>query len=380
MQHKFDEIFSVESLLRAHRKALKGKRDNQHATEFDCHLVSNVNALRGDLMAGRYEPQPYRRMTIMEPKERRIEAPAYRDRLVHHALHAHLNPIYERHFIRDSYACRTGRGTHHAARRVQTFLRSSAQPLYVCQIDISKYYASINHQRLKELLARTVTDQRLLGVLGAIIDSTDSGHEHDHLFAPDSYFHTKGRRGIPIGNLTSQLFANIYLHEADKFAKQRLKIRKYARYMDDILIFHSDKAVLSQYRLALVEFLYEQLYLTINPRKVRVYPAARGVDFVGFRILPYRTLLRSTSIRRFRRRQKRNLRALGAGRLKPKDFEASFAAWRAHAGHTSSQGLVDHFERQRDDYLWAMAIGRWYRRQQRRQHCRPRQLRLFDDK
>lgn len=380
MKNDFIDVFSVEALLHSHRKALKSKRLNCLATAFDCHLISNINELRADLIAGRYQPLPYRRKTIQEPKERRVEAPAYRDRLVHHALHRHASALYERRFITDSYACRSGRGIHHAAYRVQTFMRSSAKPLYVCQIDISKYYASINHGRLLELLGKVIVDPKIYDVLAVIIGSTDSGSDHDYLFAADSYYMTKGRRGIPIGNLTSQLFANIYLHEADKYAKQKMKVRRYVRYMDDILMFHTDKLVLQAYKNALVHFLYEDLYLTVNPRKVRIYPATQGVGFVGFSVFPYCMRLRSSSIRRYRKRHRRNLRAVAKGQMELSAFDASFAAWKAHASHTSSQGLVGKFQTERESWLWVKAIGDYHRLSiSKTAPKQPVQVRLFDE-
>ena len=206
--------------------------------------MSNLVVLQDELLGGSYKPLPYRDRIIREPKIRHIQAPDFRDRIVHHAIHSVLNQFYERHFISDSYACRPGRGTHKATQKIQSFLCGSPVPLYACKLDISKYYASINHSRLKQLLADKIDDLKLLALMSVIIDSANSGTEHDYLFATDSYFHTKGARGIPIGNLTSQLFANIYLHHADMYAKQQLKIRHYVRYMDDILIFHESKAQL----------------------------------------------------------------------------------------------------------------------------------------
>ena len=288
----FAQIVSLETLSRALRKALAGKRSSQSATATNYRFMSDLLEIQKRLISGTYRPMPYRRRIITEPKVRMIEAPAFTDRIVHHALHSVLSPFYEKQYIRDSYACRPNKGIHKAANRVQHFLRSRPN-LYVCKIDISKYYGSINHSKLRELLAKKITDMRLLELLNVIISSSDSGHDYDDLFPPDSYFHTRGRRGIPIGNLTSQLFANIYLHELDMFAKQTLHIKFYIRYMDDILFFHQDKAVLQQWQGKITTFLYEQLYLTVNPKKVRIYPARFGVDFVGYVMHPNSKRVRS---------------------------------------------------------------------------------------
>jgi RNA-directed DNA polymerase len=371
------EITSLDTLLIAHRRAMKGKRQSHQATGFNYDLMSHLLILQSELRSGTYRPSAYRRKIITEPKVRLIEAPAYRDRIVHHALHHHLSPFYERFFITDSYACRPGRGIHHAATRVQHFLRSGGPDLYVCQLDVSKYYASINHDRLLELLSNKVDDQALLDLLQVIIDSTDSGHEHDHLFASDSFYFTKGRRGIPIGNLTSQLFANIYLDRVDAYAKQTLKIRHYVRYMDDILFFHTDKAQLHAWQQAMVEFLYQDLYLTINPRKVRIYPAKFGVSFVGYVIFPHHLRLRGSSVRRFKKRYHRQLQAVSTERLQPARMRESFNSWKAHAAHARTKQLVLKLEAEQDDYLFVRAIRRYYRRHLAKNQPAA-QLSLFD--
>lgn len=357
------EITSLDTLLIAHQRAMKGKRQSYQATGFNYDLMSHLLVLQQELRSGTYRPSAYRRKIITEPKVRLIEAPAYRDRIVHHALHHHLSPFYERSFIPDSYACRPGRGIHYAATRIQHFLRSGGPNLYVCQLDVSKYYASINHERLLELLETKVADQALLDLLRVIVDSTDSGIEHDFLFAPDSYYFTKGRRGIPIGNLTSQLFANIYLDRVDAYAKQTLKIRHYVRYMDDILFFHTDKTQLHAWQQAMIEFLYQDLYLTINPRKVRVYPAKFGVSFVGYVIYPWYLRLRGSSVRRFKKRYRRQLKAVMTERLQPARMRESFNSWKAHASHARTKQLVLKLEAEQGDYMFIRAVRRAHRRQ-----------------
>lgn len=189
-------------------------------------------------------------------------------------------------------------------------------------------------------MAAKVHDERLLELLELLINSISSGPEHDHLFAPRSYYHTKGPRGVPIGNLTSQLFANVYLHQADLFVKQQLKVRHYARYMDDMLLFHADKRQLLSWQTELIGFLYEQLYLSVNPRKVRLYPTARGVDFVGYVIYADHIRLRSRTVRQFKQRYRAQLRAVAAGTLGAGAPAASLTAWQAHAAHANAGGLA----------------------------------------
>lgn len=259
--------------------------------------------------------------------------------------------------------------------RVQQFVRANPS-IYVCQIDISKYYGSVNHQRLHELLARRIKDNRLLGLLETIIASSDSGTEYDYLFPSDSYFHTKGRRGIPIGNLTSQLFANVYLHEVDMFAKQTLKIRRYIRYMDDILIFHEDKSQLHTWQAEITRFLYEELYLTVNPRKVRVYPSRLGVDFVGYILYPHTKRVRASSVRRFRRRFHRQLKGMIEGRISTTRVNGSFEAWAAHVRHGNGEPLVEQTRAKKHDSMFIRWVLKQHYKQLRKRQ-KPTQLSLF---
>lgn len=373
----FRTVASLETLVKAHRKAMIGKRSNQKATASNYRFMIDLLEIQRELVNGTYVPLPYRRRLITEPKVRRIEAPAFKDRIVHHAMHSVLSPFYERHFIHDSYACRPNKGIHRAMARVQHFLRASPN-MYVCKIDISKYYGSVNHGKLRKLLGQKVEDPKLLKLLDIIIASSDSGTEYDYLFPPDSYFHTKGRRGIPIGNLTSQLFANIYLHEADMYAKQTLKIRNYIRYMDDILLFSSDKKELHEWQAKLTEFLYEELYLTVNPRKVRVYPARLGVDFVGYILYPNTRRVRASSVRRFRRRFHKKLNGLIEGRTNLWSVNATFEAWSAHVMHGNGRPLIEREKEKRDNAIFVWWVLKQHRKNLRRLK-EPSQLSLFDD-
>lgn len=367
----FSRITAIDTLAAAHKKALPGKRSSQAATSINYRLMSELLVLQRELEIGIYTPRPYRRRIIREPKVRSIQAPAFRDRIVHHAVHSVLSPFYERHFINGSYACRPGKGTHRAVKRVQSFLRRS-DTQFACKIDISKYYGSINHEKLLAIIARRVNDPQLLALLASIIASSDSGTEYDDLFAPDSHFHTKGRRGIPIGNLTSQLFANIYLHELDLYIKQTLKIRPYIRYMDDILFFHHDKAVLWKWQQEIIRFLYDELYLTVNPHKVRIYPTRVGVDFVGYVIWPHRIRLRTSSVRRFRKKFRRTLQRHIAGNCSKETVLEQLSAWTAHANHADSAALVASLREQTASAGFVAACLRAHRQQLRAQEKQAR--------
>ena len=372
----FTQIASLESLSKAHRKALIGKRNSHSATAINYRFMSELLQIQHELVSEQYKPMDYRRRIIREPKVRMIEAPAFRDRIVHHAMHGVLSPFYERFFIRDSYACRPDKGIHRAMARVQHFLRSEPNS-YVCKIDISKYYPSVNHAKLRELLRRKIDDPRLLRLLDVIIDSSDSGDEHDYLFPSDSNYHTKGRRGIPIGNLTSQLFANIYLHEADMFAKQVLHTKFYIRYMDDILLFHQNKQVLQEWQRKLTTFLYDELYLTVNPRKVRIYPSRLGVDFVGYIMYPHSKRVRASSLRRFRRKFHRYVRGYHSGAVSQERLENMVNAWSAHVRHGGGEPLIGQIVRELESHKFIAYVQKSHRANLKRLH-KPTQLSLFD--
>ncbi len=376
LQNCFTDTISLDNLTKAHKKAMIGKRSNAKAANSNYHFMSQLLTIQDELKNDSYYPSPYRDRIIREPKVRHIQAPDFRDRIIHHAIHSVLNSFYERHFIPDSYACRPGRGIHSATYKIQSFLQTSTVPLYVCKLDISKYYASINHERLKQLLSTKICDTQMLRLLNAIIDSIDSGTEHDNLFPLDSYFHTKGPRGIPIGNLTSQLFANIYLHHADMYAKQQLKIRRYIRYMDDILIFHESKSQLQIWQQAMTDFLYNDLCLTINPHKIRIYPARLGVDFVGYVIFPHSMRLRGSSVRRFKKRYRRQLKAMLTDKVSLDTIQTSFDAWSAHARHANTKQLVNHLRDWQDEYIFVHAVQKYARKHNIKKP--PIQLSLFD--
>lgn len=348
---QFESITSIESLIKAHQAALRGKRNNFYATNFDHSLISRMNGLQKELRSQTYKPMQYHKKIIFEPKTRQIQAPTYRDRIVHHSVYSHLSPFYEKIFIPDSYACRINKGIHRATKRIRYFLRQENMPLYVCQLDISKFYPSVNHNKLISLLEYRIDDRRLLDLLKLIIGSANSGHNYDSLFEPDSNFHTKGRHGLPIGNLTSQLFANIYLHEVDNYAKQKLKIRQYVRYMDDIVFLCNDKRQLLAWRDAISQFAYNHLYLTINPRKVRIYPANQGVSFIGYKIFPNYLLLRGSSVRRFKKHYRHQLKDVANCKISREELDISFNSWKAHAAHASTERLVSQLESWQKDYL-----------------------------
>jgi retron-type reverse transcriptase len=291
----FENAFSFENLLAAYLRARRGKQGRHEIAQFGWRLEAKLLQLREELLSGSYAHGAYRHFIVSDSKRREIQAAPFRDRVVHHAVVAAIEPIFERGFIYDTYACRVGKGTQAALLRFEQFSRVSR---YVLSLDISKYFASINHVTLLSLLQRKIRDTRLLLLCQRVIASTE---------------HSPGR-GIPIGNLTSQLFANIYLNEFDQFAKHILRLPRYVRYMDDVAILSNDKKQLHEVKEAAAAFLQDRLGLTLHPHKVQMTPTALGVDFLGYRIFPQYRLLRKSTVMRFVARTKRE-KLRGGGRF-----------------------------------------------------------------
>jgi retron-type reverse transcriptase len=258
----WNKIISFENLCHAARNAKRGKRYQENVLAFNYNLEDELFKLRDELEEKSYQPGDYRTFRIYEPKPRMISAAPYRDRVVHHALCNVIAPIFEKTFIRDSYANRLGFGTHRALRRFTEFARSSK---YILQCDIRKYFPSIDHEILKEIIRRKIKCIDTLWLIEKIIDNSNKQEPHIVYFSGDNIFtpHER-RRGLPIGNLTSQFFANIYLNGFDHFVKEKLKTEKYLRYVDDFALFGDDKMFLADSRTAIEEYL-ETLRLKIHP-------------------------------------------------------------------------------------------------------------------
>lgn len=335
-KHLYPQICSFENLLTAFYRARRRKPKTPEMCAFEFHLEENLFALQEELQTQTYQPGTYRHFYIHEPKERKVSAAPFRDRVVHHALCQVIEPIFERRFISDSYACRVGKGTHRALKRAQEFLR---QHTYVFHGDILKFFPSIDHQILLEILGRHIADAATMDLIRRILASGADALTDEYpmqWFPDDDLFTPLTRsRGLPIGNLTSQFWANVYLNELDHYVKRTLRCRAYVRYMDDFLVFGNDKAELHRVRQAIAEFL-QTLRLTLHPRKQRVYPVRTGMDFVGFVSFPHRVKLRRDNVRRFTRRLRRFQREYAAGHITRAQIEQSLQSWIAHSRYADS--------------------------------------------
>jgi hypothetical protein len=344
----FDAIVDFQSLWRAAHRAALGKRYTPVVARFTADLEHELLGLRRDLGDGTYRPGAYRTFVIRDPKERLISVAPFRDRVVHHAVCAAIEPILDRTLTADTFANRQGMGTLRALDRFQELTRRHR---WVLVADVRKYFASIDHAVLKALLRRKFKEPRLLALLDAIIDGSNDQEpvfEHfpgDGLLAP-----IERRRGLPIGNLTSQTFANAYLGGFDHFVKEGLGVPGYCRYMDDFALFGDDRATVAGWREEVVRFL-AGLRLKVHDRKTRLRDTREGLPFLGFVVVRERRRLRGQAVHRAARRMRGQRAGLRSGAADVVAVGRSVRAWVEHAGHGDTSRLrQDLFRR-----LWGPA-------------------------
>lgn len=315
----YSAICEFDNIHRAYLRARVGKRYKRDVLEFSSNLEENLINIQNHLAWKTYQPSPYKYFTIYEPKVRMIAALPFSDRVVHHALCNVIEPIFESAFIRDSYACRPGGGVLAGVLRTTRFLRDAwrrwGDNVYCLKGDISKYFYSVDHETLKRLVRKKIACADTLELIDRIIDSPG-----DDI-------------GMPIGNLTSQLFANVYLDALDHVIKDSLRVRYYIRYMDDFVIFHNDKAYLHRLLDEISGYLEDVLRLRLNG-KTQIFPVRRrSVDFLGYRIWPTHRLMRKANVKRTRRKLKKFVRLYRDGRMTMGEIRPSVMSWLGHAKH-----------------------------------------------
>lgn len=332
----FSEITSYGNLLRAYLKARRGKSKRNYAQRFCLELERELEILENELDEKLYQPGSFREFYIFDPKKRKISAPPFRDRVVHHALCNVIEPVFEKTFIFDSYANRKGKGTHRAVARCQEFCR---QKRYCMKLDIRQYFPSMDHEILKWSIRRKIKDKEALQMIDLIIDSSNPQDPALFWFPGDDLFTPMERRkGLPIGSQTSQFFSNVYLDPLDHFVKERLRVRHYVRYVDDFILFSDEKKELWEWNRKIIEFLYG-LRLLIHEEKSRPVPVRLGVDFLGYRVYPDHRLLRKINAFSFSRRLRKKFKECRAGMTAYSDLTRSVQAWVAHASHADTYGL-----------------------------------------
>ncbi len=334
----FRDICRFENLLGAAAKAARGKKGKSSVAAFEYRLSDELLMLQKELKAGYYTPAAYTHFYIHDPKRRRISAAPFRDRVVHHALCNVIEPIFERHFIPESYANRKGKGTHRAVTRFQSYARSYH---YALRLDIVKYFPAIDHEILLRCLANVITDPDTLTLIATIIASGDGILDQEYqptLFTGDDLLALCRPRGLPIGNLTSQFWANCYLHPIDLFIKRELRWPAYLRYVDDIALFGDDKRSLWAAKQAVVQRL-EAYRLKIHEHNAQIVPVTHGVPWLGFVVYPSHRRLKARKVVAATRRLSMRYRDWQSGSISFAEFDASVQGWINHVRYADSWGL-----------------------------------------
>jgi len=317
--HKiFDEIISLENLFSAWREFRRGKRNKPDVQEFELNLEDNIFNLRRELEDKTYQHSPYASFYIKDPKLRNINKASVKDRLLHHAVFRKLYPIFDKTFIYDSYSCRIGKGTHKAVNRLEQFCRKLSKnnhhKIFALKCDIKKFFDSVNQEILLELIKKKISDESTFWFVEKIIKSFKSG--------------------LPLGNVTSQLFANIYLNELDQFIKNKFKIKYYLRYCDDFIILSRNK----EYLLILIpfiqDFLQVNLRLSLHPDKIILRKYSQGFDFLGYVVLPHHRVLRTKTKRRILKRIKRE-------KISEQNLQSYFGVLKHCNGYKIKQNLLN---------------------------------------
>jgi retron-type reverse transcriptase len=291
----FEKIISLENIFGAWREFQRGKRGKTDVMHFSLYAETSLIALQRELISGTYCHSQYTHFRVADPKPRDIHKAQVRDRVLHHAIHRVLAPIFGKRFIGDSYSSRVGKGTHKAIARFEKnawqLSRNRTRTVWVLQFDIRQFFASVDHERLLKLVTTVSKEPRLVELLARIVRS----------------FNTMPGRGIPLGNLTSQLFANIYLDTLDQYAKRVLQIPVFIRYADDVLIAHTKREKLEEWLELLTIFIETELELRVHPTKTTLRAWHQGVDFLGYVSFPRHRIIRvKTKKRLLRRLCKRN--------------------------------------------------------------------------
>ncbi|MBU4347664.1 reverse transcriptase/maturase family protein [Patescibacteria group bacterium] len=334
----FSRVVSTENLLEAWDDFKKGKRRKSDVQLFERHLEDNLFQLHRDLTRKRYRHGEYVDFYVRDPKLRHIHKATVRDRVVHHAVFRLLNPIFESTFVADSYSCRKRKGTHKGVARLGVYARKVFQTRGVCfalKCDIRQFFPTIDHQVLLEIIGRRIKDRDLMDLIETIVES----------FASDVDQKT-GIKGAPIGNLTSQLFANIYMNELDQFVKHELKAKYYLRYTDDFVILHHDDKYLALLKDKIADFLKTHLDLSLHPNKVQIRKLRQGIDYLGYVSLPYARVPRAKVRRRIFRKLRYRIRQFKAGLISEESLMRSFDSYMGFLVHADSHKLREKLHQQ----------------------------------
>lgn len=336
----YEQIIDYENLWNAYLNARKNKRFRGDVLEFTHNVEENLIQIQNELIHKTYKVGKYREFYVYDPKKRLIMALPFKDRVVQWVIYRIIEPILDKQFIYDSYACRKGKGIQKAADRLQYWLRKldrSAEKPYYLKLDISKYFYRIDHDILMQILERKIKDRDVLWLLETIIRSEDTKFGiplGDHGFEQERI----DGIGIPIGNLTSQLFANLYLNELDQYAKHQLHLHYYIRYMDDIVILSEDKHELRNVLEEIDIFLRSELRLQLN-NKTAIRPISTGIEFVGYRIWPTHRKLKKKTAKKMKRRLRYLKKAYARGEVSADEVRSTLMSYLGYMKHADCYNL-----------------------------------------
>ncbi len=331
------ELISFRNLLTAAHNACRGKRHQSNVARFRFRLEDELVKLQDELESGTYQPGQYRTFEIFEPKRRMISAAPFRDRVVHHALCNVLEPVFEKTFVYDSYACRKGKGTHAAIDRAQQFARKHP---FVLKCDLQKFFPTVDHAILKQTIRRKIKDRRVLWLVETIIDASNDQEVVDGRFPGDNLLTPlERRRGLPIGNQTSQFFANVLLNPLDHFLRDHLRVAGYARYVDDFVVFGDDKQELAAIREQCRSFL-NQRRLRLHPKKSVISRTKLGFPFLGVRVFPDHRRLPRQNLVRARRRLLAMQEAFERREITFPQIRQRLMSWHGHVMHADANRLL----------------------------------------
>ena len=321
---------------------MKGKKSKKDVIRFQKEQYKNLELLRLLLEDKTYKPGAYSQFIVQDPKTRIIHKANVKDRIVHHIVSDFLEDIFEKTFIEHSYSCRDDKGTHRGVLALQKMClkesRNNTRTCWILKCDISKFFASINHKVLLEILAKKVGDQEFMELLRKIIDG----------FYSDKTANLSNKKGVPIGNLTSQFFSNIYLNELDQFVKHRLKVTYYLRYADDFVFVSANKDYLLSLIPSLQLFLKNELDLNLHPKKVILGKLSNGVDFLGYIVFPNHILPRTTTKKRMIRKIKESIREFKSGKITEKSLNQTIQSYYGVLTHANSY----KFKRELQNLIW----------------------------
>lgn len=336
-------IISPQALFRAWEVFKSDKKNKVDVAEFELDLETNIFDLYRDLKNGTYKHGPYKGFWIHDPKLRRIHKASVRDRVLHHAIFSVLNPIFEPTFIPESFSCRVGKGTHKGMKKVtemiRTVSRNNTKICYALKCDVRKFFDSIDHGVLLGIVEKKIKDEHLMKLMREIINSFEASRRN--LF---------DCCGVPIGNLTSQIFANIYMNEFDQFVKQNLKVKNYARYTDDFIIISSDKEYLDGLLPLMQDFLKAKLFLELHPKKIILKKHHRGIDFLGYVILPEHIKMRTKTKRKIPKKLRESVRLYKNGAIREVTLKSSLQSYMGVLSHANAYQLGQKI--QNDFWFW----------------------------